>query len=175
MFIRIKKIKKFEYAYKVKNVWSKKGTRQKVKGYLGRVYKFEKTKDIAFPDFISKIKKIKNVNEYIKKSKFNDIVLDLVKWEFFRHGFNVTNSKYRNKKIILEIKDNSIFNKKKEVVLMINDGFLCGETIKNLLNFKAKEEEEEIGIDLANVFVGAGIGIEKDVFVKLFEKYFHAL
>ena len=61
VYIRIKKIKKkgreYRYAYLVENRWkkrvrkgSKKGARQKVKGYLGKVHDFSRVDD---KDFIS--------------------------------------------------------------------------------------------------------------------------
>jgi len=47
-FIRTKRIKGHKYAYLVRNYWTKKGSRQKSKKYLGRVVEFPKVKDIDF-------------------------------------------------------------------------------------------------------------------------------
>lgn len=169
MFIRTKKIKKFEYAYKVKNKWTKKGTRQKIIGYLGRVYKLKKTRDIDFNDFI-----LKYLNKKIDYSKtdFKEIVNYLIRWELYKHGFNEKIKKFKQKNLILEFKEDSLFYKNRNLVLAINEGFLCSETIKKILNFKSKEDEEGTAFKLANVFVDAGIKIPKDIFIILFEKKF---
>ena len=89
-FIRKKKIKNREYAYIVENRWrkrvgkgSKKGARQQVKGYLGRVFKLEPKKEIDFfSHFCSD-----GVEEYVKANDKKVIILDLVKFELLRHGF----------------------------------------------------------------------------------------
>ena len=52
-FFRIKKIKGNEYAYRVENEWKKGTSVQKVKGYLGRVFRFEKSQQIEFQKFIN--------------------------------------------------------------------------------------------------------------------------
>ena len=58
-FLRIKKVKGNEYAYLVENKW-KSGSRQKVKGYIGRVHRFDKKEDKDFLGF----KGINNIDEY---------------------------------------------------------------------------------------------------------------
>ncbi|NQV09269.1 hypothetical protein HQ529_05440 [Candidatus Woesearchaeota archaeon] len=163
MFIRTKKIKKFEYAYKVKNKWTKNGTRQKIVGYLGRIHKPEKTRDVSFDDFTKK----KNIS----KTSFREIIDYLIKWELHKHGFNENNGKFKQKKLVLDVKD-GITSRKRDVVLGINEGFLCSETIKKILNFKPEDDEEDTGFKLANVFVDAGVKIPNNVFIILFERKF---
>ena len=46
MFIRLKKLKGKDYAYLVKNTWTKNGPRQKSKKYLGRCIILQKEKDL---------------------------------------------------------------------------------------------------------------------------------
>ena len=82
MFIRSKKIKGKRYAYIVKNKWTRKGPRQRVKGYLGRIYKPEMVKEIDFIEFVGV-----SINEYIDGSDKGKIIRDLVKWELVKHGF----------------------------------------------------------------------------------------
>jgi len=169
MFIRTKKIKKFEYAYKVKNKWTKSGTRQIIVAYLGRVHKPNKTRNIDFNEFV--LKYLKKDTNY-SKTNFKDIVDYLIRWELYRHGFNGKNMEFRQKNLSLKFENNTLLHRKKSVVLAINEGFLCGETVKRILNFKAEEDEEDTGFKLANVFVDAGIKIPKDIFVAMFEKKF---
>ena len=53
VYIRIKRINKFKYAYLVESFQTDKGSRQKVKKYLGRVYGLERKKElIESLDFI---------------------------------------------------------------------------------------------------------------------------
>ncbi len=164
MYIRVKNVKGNEYAYLVQSEWrkrnnnGKKGPRQKVKGYLGKVYRFDVVKDVDFLNFIS----ISDVNEYIKKNSKESIVKDLVEWEMHKHQINKDDFliDFKNKKII---KDN------RNVVFRINEGYLCGETVNKLINLRNKEEEQQ-GLELAKRFVQAGIKVPNEVFVGYFGK-----
>ena len=64
-FFRVKKIKDKDYAYIVENEWKPtaksvgtlrgtkpRGSRQKVKGYLGRLYRFELKNNADFADHL---------------------------------------------------------------------------------------------------------------------------
>ena len=104
-FIRVKKINGKEYAYLVENKWYKRkvkgkgrGPRQKVSMYLGRVYKYNKTKNIDFFNF----KNIDNLEYYLKNNGRAKIIKDLVEWELFRHSINKGKFTidYSNKKIM---------------------------------------------------------------------------
>lgn len=164
MYIRTKKIKGKEYAYLVQSRWkkrnknSKNGPRQKVKGYLGRVYRLESKKDIDFFEFLS----IKDSDKYLIKSCKKKIVYDLIRWEIYKHEISKDD-------FLIDIEDKKIMKNEKSVVLGINDGYLCGETIKKLINFKNGEEEQQ-GLELAKRFVQAGINIPNELFICYFEK-----
>lgn len=171
MFIRIKKIKNYEYAYKVKNSWSEKGARQKVVGYLGRVLRFDKVRNEDFSYFIANILKEKDFVNYLDTKSFQEIAMDLPRWELYKLGFNKKGDTYKTENATLELKDNHLSSRGKDVVIALNDGFLCGENMRRIKSFNVKGDEEDVGIKLAEAFVEAGIGVPKDVFVKLFEKY----
>ena len=162
-FFRIKNIKGKEYAYIVENEWHRKGSRQKVKGYAGRVYGFELKSDTSFMQFM----KIDNVGDYIANNDFKNIVGNLVKWELFKFG--ISNDEFEIDPINLNIR-----KRKKSVALHINDGFLCSFTLKNLLDFKPGDEQTD-GYRLARAFVEAGIKIPQDIFVGLFGKLYREL
>ena len=159
-FFRIKKIKGKEYAYIVKNEWSGKGSRQKVKGYLGRVYRFNLLNGIDFPEHLE----IRNIQSYIENSEKNKIINDLIQWELFRFGVD-------KKDFSIDLKQGIIQKNKKNVALFINDGFMCNITVKNLLEFKPSDEETD-GYRLARAFVEAGIKVPQDIFVGLFGKLY---
>ena len=162
-FIRVKKIDGKEYAYLVENRWYKrrhkgknKGPRQKVSRYLGRVYKFNKEKDIDFYSF----KKINDLEQYLKNNSNNknNVFRDLIEWELFRHNIN-------KEDFTIDFSNKKILNNKtnKEVSLRMNDGFLNGFTLNRIFNLNSRDSYY-----LAKAFVEAGIEVPKEVFVGLF-------
>jgi hypothetical protein len=155
-YFRIKKVKGKDYAYIVESRWSKKGPRQKVGKYLGRVYSFDKKEGKTFEEFVSK-----SIKEYVQSKDTEGIVEDLIKWELYRHEVN--------KGFFIDIKNHKIMKGKRDVVLKINEGMLCGESIKRILTFK-RDGNEQDGYRLAKAFVEAGIEIPKEVFVAVFSK-----
>ncbi|MBS3097979.1 hypothetical protein J4209_04255 [Candidatus Woesearchaeota archaeon] len=177
VFIRKKKIQNKEYAYIVENRWkkrvskgSKKGARQKVKGYLGRVHRPEARQDVNFFSHFS----IANVEDYIANNEKITIIKDLVRFELIRHGFEEAGKLLSNEDIFFDLDSNEFFakdNKAKKIVLELNEGFMCKETIENLLNLKVRGGEDA-GYKLANAFVEAGIAVPKEVFVGFFSKVF---
>ena len=182
-FIRVKDIgkkggKKYRYAYIVENRWrkrvgkgSKNGARQKVKGYLGRVFKLEPKKEIDFFSHFS----IDNAGGYIKENDKKTIILDLVRFELIRHSFEEAGKLLSNGSILVDLDSIGFYNAEgndsKKIVLELNGGFMCKETIENLVNLKIRENEDS-GFKLANAFVGAGLKVPKEVFVGFFGKLY---
>lgn len=173
MFIRIKNINKQKYAYLVENDWTKKGSRQKVKKYLGKIIKLEKEKEIKKLDF-----------EKIKKRSFEKITLILVEKELLEHGFlkkekSKYESEYTHGDIIASINTKSkIFSlnkKKKNIVLEFNEGFLCPDSVNELIKLNGYGKEEQVGLRLANALVECGIKTPKEIFITLFNKKFRRL
>lgn len=161
MFFRIKKIKGKEYAYIVENEWHKKGSRQKVKGYIGRVYRFNLLNNVGFLEYF----KIQDIQNYIENNDKNKIINDLIEWELFRFGIN-------KQEFSIDLNSIKIQYKKRNVALLINDGFMCNLTLKNLLDFKAEGDESLDGYRLARAFVEAGIKVPQELFVGLFGKLY---
>ena len=160
-FVRIKKIKGKEYAYIVENKWKSKSSRQKVKGYLGRVYRFELKNLIDFLQFV----KTENAEKYVNENDASKIIKDLIEWEFFK--FNVDRQKFS-----VDLTNKIIQIHNKNTVLLINEGFMCNLTLKNLLEFESKNNEEDNGYRLARSFVEAGIRVPQEIFVGLCQKLF---
>ena len=183
-FIRVKRAKRkngniCEYAYIVatKRVWKK--VKQSNKKYLGRVYRFNKVKDLDFFEYY----KVSNVHEYASSKKKEGILFDLIKLELIKHGFKVLNKQYSKTKNnpsnkahnIKFFNGNCIFDGKKvfnllgnPIALGFNQGYLTTYSIRKILNFKAYDEES--GYELAKMFVEAGISIPKEIFVEFFNK-----
>jgi hypothetical protein len=85
-FIRVKSREDSEgnrsdYAYLVENRWhkQKKQPKQRVRSYLGRVYRYIK-KPVDFFDYY----KIEDREQYLNQT-FKTILKDLLQWELYQH------------------------------------------------------------------------------------------
>jgi len=171
-YIRAKKAKRkngniCEYAYIVENYHRKRGNRvkQKVKKYLGRVYRFEKVNSVDFLNFLN----IENIAGYLNERAKEDIVFDLIKVELFKHGFEEEKGKWLKDDCVVNLNKRKVCNfKGNNVALGFNEGFLTSHAIRKILNFKAYDKED--GYDLAKMFVEGGLEVPKDIFVGLFSK-----
>ncbi len=165
-FIRIKNIKNNKYAYLVENTWTNKGTRQKVKAYLGKVLDLKLINQLDFDEFISKFK--------LKNTTPKETIINLIQWELYRHGFKQgTKDKkpcWKYDKITAFPEDGLINIKKRNIVLNINDNFMCNHTLNAILNFSSDSDQEEVAFELAEAFVIAGIQIPKEVFINIYQK-----
>ena len=161
VFFRIKKIKGREYAYVVENKWLRKGSRQKVKDYIGKAYRFNLVNNINFLEYL----KIEDIREYIENNNKNKIINDLIEWEFSKFGIS-------KEEFSIDLNNMKIQKNKKKVALLINDGFMCDFTLKNLLGFKPEGDEQNDGYKLARAFVEAGIKVPREIFVGLCQKLF---
>ncbi len=160
-FFRIKNIKGKEYVYIVESNWKDNSSRQKVKSYIGRVYRFTIKNDVDFLQFM----KIKNIEAYINKNHRNKIMNDLIEWEIFKFGID-------KDEFPLDLDNCKILKNNRNGAILVNDGYMCNLTLKNLLEFKPEGDEETDGYRFARAFVEAGIKIPQDVFVRLFEKLY---
>ena len=187
VFIRKKKINGQEYAYLVKNKWTQKGSRQKAK-YLGKIVHLDVVNDISFDEYSMK-KYDCSMNEFVKEKSKAEIVNELIIYELVRRGFDVRDITIKKKNLISKVEksvesvlSNDLFYYKsrsllkirtlKEVVLEMNEGFLCKWSIYKLIRAKITGyDERDQGIKLAKVLLEAGLKVENDVFVLLFSKF----
>lgn len=194
MFIRKKNINGQEYAYLVKNKWIKdKGSRQKAK-YMGKILKFPKIHDIIFENHIIEKYNI-SINSFILNNSKADIVNELVIWHLKQLGFRVGEviikkeiKEYghakrdimQNKKVIALIKDNFYYKNRKllkksnhkEVIMEMNEGFLCSFALNKIINAKLiGYDEREKAIGFAKTILESGIKVDGELFVLLFNKW----
>jgi hypothetical protein len=153
-FIRTKTIKGKEYAYLVSNTWTINGSRQNVKGYLGRVLKPECQRQ---------------ANTDITNSNFTEAIIALITQELVNHGFNEKLNRDNTK---VDLENRKIINNNKNIVIGMNEGYLCTYTFNNLMTLQLTGYEEQAGTQLATALVEAGLKIDKEVFVQLFEKVY---
>ncbi len=184
VYIRVKKIRKkgreYRYAYLVENKWkkrvgkgSKKGARQKVKGYLGKVHEFSR---IGEREFLSHFN-VKDIKVYFDENGMEKVVRDLVRVELMNHGFMENGDFYANDNLAVYISNKDFFvkdlkeEKDRKLVIGMNEGFLCKETFNKLLNFKAKGDEKEVGLQLGNTLLEAGLKVPQEIFVEMFVRF----
>lgn len=161
-FVRVKTIKGNRYGYLVENTWQGKGSRQQVKAYLGKVIKPEPMPHGSAPD--------------ISQLSFPDSVHTLASWTLENHGFNKADTGHRKGDVSIDLNAKLVKHKTKNAVLELNEGFLCGHTITQLLQFVGEgSREEEVGQRLANTLLEAGISVPQDTFVTLFKKVYKPL
>ncbi len=171
MFLRIKKRtnhsgKTYEYAYCVENKYRKrrKMPKQKVKQYLGRVYRFEK--------------KINNEIETLEnlKNNFKQNSVLLIVNELKNYAFEQKEGVWTKENCCVNVEQALCMDQEgKDICIAINDGFLHKTTINSLIAFKPKEGlERDIGKQLGNALISAGIRPKEAVFIELFRQVMHS-
>ncbi len=169
MFVRVKKRKGKNYAYLVKNEWTSRGTRQKVIKYLGRVVEIDKREPANF-----------NVDELIKSSP-EEFVIKTIQNELKSLGFTDEKDVMKLGSVEYNKKTHEIKKDGKKAVIKNNEGFMCQETINDLLNFARKDYEKvdkdtktetksSIIKNLANKFLEAGLPANENYFIILADK-----
>lgn len=170
-YIRIKRAKRkkgnvCDYLYIVETRrYRKKRVKQKTKKYLGRVHNFDKLKEVDFYQFLN----ITDPKEYFDKAKIDEMIIDIVKTELVKHGFELLKNRWVKDGCFVNLDKRKVVNEKgNNIALGFNEGFLTGYALKEIINFKAYGPE--YGYDFAKMFVEAGIDAPKDVFVEVFRK-----
>ena len=153
-FIRAKTIKGKEYGYLVHNTWTATGPRQNVKGYLGRIIRPQKQKE-GITD--------------ISKLDYIEALFTLIKQELDNHGFDAMLTKDQTK---IDLENRRIINRNKNIIVGMNEGYLCTYTLNKLMILTPNGYEEQAGLQLATALVEAGLKLNKETFVQLFEKIY---
>lgn len=166
MFVRTKKIKRQKYAYLVQNKWVDGKVKQRVKKYLGKVFSPEKTKETPFYEHYS---------DYPRKGP-PEVIRDIVRLELINHGFAILDDKTLSKEdVIVNVAKCKVKTKNnKNAVLVLNNSYLHNKKLKELVNFKKEEKEEEAtpGTRLAKAFLEAGMNVDKEIFVQLYREIY---
>lgn len=174
MFIRIKNIKGNKYAYRVRNKWTRSGTRQKTIGYLGKVYTIKPEKCLENTDFYEYVRQVSDV--YYKKASVKQMVLDVIRYELYKHGFKMVQGRMKKEEnsACLEVDFGAlaVTAGKKPAVLNINNDFLCDYTLRRLVKFRSNSDQGECGKEFAQAFISAGIAITPGLFVQVFTKVY---
>ncbi|MFP4111961.1 MAG: hypothetical protein ACLFPQ_05165 [Candidatus Woesearchaeota archaeon] len=166
MFIRSKTISGKEYAYLVRTKWDKrsKTVKQKVSKYLGPIIKLDKVKDVDFFDYYNDLDK----DDYLNTVSIKQLIRDLVEIELYRHGFTKKSpEKMTNGVIELRLPYVS-------KVFSLNEGYMNKATLKEIEKYDKilGQNEKKIPYKFAALFVNAGIDIEKELFVEIYQRFF---
>jgi len=184
MFLRTKEVKGNSYLYAVENKWrKKKGVKQKVKKYLGRVHVFrESKKNVEFDEFLNMHYNFE-LDEYLENNEADRILSDLVKWELYKKGFSLAEDGImKRKSLVVNVnnKRNLLVYNGRPFSIRSGEGFLNNFSINAIRGYKLKVggewegdiDKRKVGMKLARMFVDGGIKVPQDVFVSLFEKKF---
>ncbi|MEM3127181.1 MAG: hypothetical protein QW331_03895 [Candidatus Woesearchaeota archaeon] len=160
-FVRKKKIKGKEYAYLVENKWTEKGSRQKVKAYLGKVLMFPQVKNLE-------LKESEKKDEFIK---------NLVEWELLKHGFEKQGNLFvqNNVKVLFENNKLKLDDSDVEPAFAFNEGYLCNYFLDQLFSLKLEKKDKQkpkTMMKVAKLFVNSGINIPQEAFIKFYDAIF---
>jgi hypothetical protein len=165
MFIRQKMIANKPYAYLVRSKWDKrsKKVKQKVSKYLGKIQTLDRIRNTSFSEYYHV-----DVDEYVLKHDLHHLVRDLVELEFYRHGFIKKNT------ATMINGENEVDIEKLETVYAMNEGFMNKNTLRQIFKYDRllDEREHKIPYKFAALFVNAGIDLDKELFIALYQKYF---
>lgn len=158
-FVRVKKISGKEYAYLVENKWLPWGSRQKVLGYLGKVFRPERAAE--------------GVPQLAKDLDYPQSILALVGWELRNHGFeeNGTQLVHPSHHHTIDLQQAACTDHRgKPLAIAMNEGFFCAVTLRQLLEFKQSDSREATMKTLASTILEAGLKISPETFAELYEK-----
>jgi len=159
VFIRLKNRvsngKSLDYAYLVENSYRRNGPKQKVKKYLGRIYKFDIVKDEEFK---------------LVGGSYKELLCSLFENELKKHGFVLKNNVYVCGDCSVDLNNLKFLGiKGNKIVIQINAGFICEHSLNELFNLKFSEGEE-FKKEFAKKLVLGGLDIKPEVFVELYGK-----
>lgn len=158
MFIRVKKVGNYNYAYLVENNWNHGKTNQKNKAYLGRVFK------LTNPNLESVFNE--ELVDHLTNNEFKKGLHILLERCLKALGFQKKGNSFLKDSFI--VKNKTVRANGKKAVLEINNGFLCDFTLNNLFSIKYDGEQfREWGFRLAKAISLSGIPISKEEFVAL--------
>lgn len=170
VYIRIKKISGNEYAYLVESIQTKKGSRQKVKKYLGKVYKFENKNEVNIDNLVLSRKKTGFLSELVcrelKSIGFKERTDVKLNSDNAKSFFLLKNLVFDKEKLTLLKKTKS--KTVKDAIISLNNGFLCSFTLQRILEFKKSKNVNQDAHVLAKYFLEAGLQVSKENFVKYY-------
>lgn len=157
VYIRIKNINKNKYAYAVESIKTSKGSRQKVKEYLGRVFELEMKHEVT--------------EQTVSATNPKKFLLKLTVPYLLSFGFVEKEQKYVQKNMVFSPSTLALTTKSthKNIVLKFHDGYLCAFSLTRLLKFKKSKDVRGDAKALATYFHQAGLQVSKEQFVQFYQ------
>lgn len=155
MFVRTKIISGKKYGYLVESTWTKTGTRQKVKQYLGKVY------------VIGNLEPLEG-----NYSSLQDLFIRQLEVAGFEFVDKLYVREFDNAIVRVDLAKRKVFIGKRSVVVELNEGYLCTDTLKDLFSYVGRIHSEQTMSDFASALVSCGIRVSNDTFVYLYQKMF---
>ena len=168
-FLRVKRIKVREYCYLVENRWSRrKGARQRVKAYLGPVVRFPSA-EIDFWEFHHA-----QPERFLRGKDSTAIVRDVIRGELERAGFvhdrSVCRKAAGNDTLLFNLQTHKALRNGQEIVLALNDGYLCRFTVRRILAFDASGDAAADSMPFARLLVDAGLSPPPAIAAALYQR-----
>jgi hypothetical protein len=157
-YIRTKKISGKDYAYLVEIENTSKGPRQRVKKYLGKVLVMENSAGEPNSERTE-------ITAEKKKEFLNQMAIRELKMK----GFKKNNNRLEKEGINYSVEDLSLRKGKKDVLLKLNEGYLSGHTLCEILNFKKSKDVNKDAVRLAKSFLNAGLLVSREEFVRYYQ------
>jgi len=172
MYIRVKTIKNQEYGYLVQSKWNRKQStsKQRFSQYLGRIYQPKKQYNLD----LMGINKIQDIQDYFDSKDYQRILRDIISVDLLNHDLKRNKNIFSDADYYIDMENLKVYNKKlNSCIIKINNGYLCDYTLRRLFSIKPSNTNEiQFGKELARAVIETGIGIEKDMFVLLFDKIY---
>jgi len=93
--------------------------------------------------------------------------------ELESHGFRQQGALLAHEQnIIFDPRTLRLSSGRQEIVLKLNNEYFCTHTLMQLLGFRSRGDEEQVGLALAQAIVAAGLTIPAEAFIHLFEQVF---
>ncbi|NQV91083.1 hypothetical protein HQ489_01275 [Candidatus Woesearchaeota archaeon] len=154
-YIRVKKISNKPYAYLVESQSTKRGPRQRVKQYLGRIHTVEQQKN--------------EKSMVVGKTK-KDFLQNMVLRELIPAGFSKKGTKFSYEQLHFCPEELTLRKKNnKEAIIKMNEGYLCSFTVERLHKFSKKDDINKDALLLAKHFLEAGLTISEEEFVSYYK------
>ncbi len=151
--------KKYTYAYLAEMRQIRSKPTQRVKKYLGRVYAVEKI-----------------IKQQTKEwpQTLQEMLKEMIRRELKNHNFEEKGQdRWMNGDLEVNIDAKTVKNTltEKKASIQMNQGILCDETLKKLVEYAIpKENMKRVGKDFAKTVVEAGLEASNEVIIEAFKK-----
>jgi len=155
--------KTYTYAYAVKNTWRKRGARQKVLAYMGKVHTYPKKHSFSFFEHQGLLHEEAR-SHFLATSNANTLIRTVIEWELDRHEIPP--------KFTINFSTPKVAQDHKPATLELNKGLLSSYTLRKLIRFRRSIDERETMYALAKSFVEAGLDVPQQVIISFFNKIY---